>query len=146
MTWRDLLKEGRVEAHKPALAEVDAQLRAARRSLADASVAGLSSEGRFQFAYNAALDLATITILATGHRVKTRVGHHQLTFEAAGVALGKEAGTILGYFDLARRRRNIISYEGDEVSESSSAELLTQASRFATLVEEWLKRNHPELV
>jgi len=42
--------------------------------------------------------------LVSGHRIKTRVGHHQLTFEAAGVALGKKAATLVGYFDLCRQQ------------------------------------------
>jgi hypothetical protein len=146
MTWRDWLREGRVEAHKPTPAEIDAQCRAARRSLGDAGLPGLSPEGRFQLAYAAALDLATATVLASGHRIKARIGHHQLTFEAAGVALGKAAADIIDYLDICRRRRNVVSYAGDEVGEDFANELLKETSRFAELVDEWLEQNHPELL
>src|SRR6266550_5031586 len=99
MTWNRWLKDGRIEPRKPARAEVEAHRQAAERSLTDAALDGLSPEGRFQLAYAAALDLAMLTILASGYRIKSRVGHHQLTFEAAGVALGKEASGLVKYLE-----------------------------------------------
>lgn len=109
-------------------------------------MAGLSSEGRFQLAYSAALDLATVAVLAFGYRVKTRIGHHELTFEAAGLAVGKEAGAAVHYFDVCRRRRNDIAYEGSEIGEEFANELLQETSHFLVLVEGWLRRNHSELL
>lgn len=144
MTWRTWLKEGRVEAHAPAPAELVAQRRAAERSLKDAALEGLSPEGRFQLAYGAALDLATIAVRASGFRIKSRVGHHQLTFEAAGTALGDSCRDTLDYFDLCRRRRNVISYDGDEVSQALADELLAETIRFAEMIDRWLQAEHPQ--
>jgi hypothetical protein len=107
---------------------------------------GLSPEARFQLAYDAAHDLATIVVLAAGYRVKTRVGHHQLTFEAAGLALGEDAHAAIDFFDVCRRRRNVISYDGAEVSEDLADELRRETSRFGEMVEQWLERTHPELL
>jgi hypothetical protein len=84
-------------------------------------------------------------VLASGHRVKSRVGHHQITIEAAGVALGKEASSLIRYLDLCRRKRNVISYEGDEIGEEQANELLKEATRFAGLIDAWLAKHHPEL-
>ncbi len=109
MTWTVWLRDGRIEAHKPVREEIEAHLHAAERSLAGAGLRGLSPEGRFQLAYTAALDLATLAVLASGYRVKSRGGHHQLIFEAAGVALGKEGSELNRYLDLCRRKRNVIS-------------------------------------
>jgi hypothetical protein len=145
MTWNDWLRDGRVEKHKPVRAEIAAHRQAAERSLGDAALQGLSPEGRFQLAYTAALDLATLAVLASGYRIKTRIGHHQLTFEAAGVALGQESSTLIKYLDLCRRTRNVISYEGDEISASQANELLGECRRLAALVDEWLVKHHPEL-
>jgi len=89
--------------------------------------------------------LVTIAVLASGHRVKTRIGHHQLSIEAAGVALGKEASSFVSYFDLCRRTRNVISYEGDEIGEKQAAELLREAARFSAFVSTWLAKSHPHL-
>jgi hypothetical protein len=145
VTWSVWLKDGRIEAHRPAREEVTAQRRAAERSLADAALAGLSPEGRFRFAYDAGLGLATLAVLASGHRVKSRVGHHQLTIEAAGIALGREAAALIRYLDLCRRTRNVISYEGDEIGQEQANELLREATRFAGVVDAWLAKYHPEL-
>jgi hypothetical protein len=145
MTWSDWLKEGRVEAHKPARAEIIAQRRAAERLLGDAALAGLSAESRFQLAYDAALDLATIAVLASGHRIKTRVAHHQLTIEAAGFALGNETASLISYLDRCRRRRNVIAYDGDEIGENLADEILKETSRFAEIIDAWLQKAHAEL-
>jgi len=125
--------------------EIAAQRRAAERSLADAALPGLSPEGRFQLAYDAALALATLVVLASGHRVKSRVGHHQITIEAAGFALGKEASSLISYLDLCRRKRNVISYEGDEIGEDQAVELAEEAARLSVHVRAWLAKHHPEL-
>jgi hypothetical protein len=146
MTWTVWLAEGRVETHRPVGAEIAAQRRAASRSLNDTKATGLSPEGRFQLAYGAALDLATIAVLASGHRVKTRVGHHQLTLEAAGLALGASAKKTIDFLDVCRRRRNVISYEGDEVGAALAEEIVAEVHRFSDLVEGWLRRNYPELL
>ncbi len=132
-------------AHGPVREEIGAQCRAAERFIADAALAGLSPEGRFQLAYDAALALATVVVLASGHRVKSRVGHHQITFEVAGIALGKDASSLVGYLDLCRRTRNVISYEGDEIGEDQAHELLREAKRFSVLVAAWLAKHHPRL-
>jgi energy-converting hydrogenase Eha subunit A len=145
VTWNDWLKDGRIEAHRPALEEVVAQRRAAERSLTDAALPGLSPEGRFRLAYDAGLALATLVVLASGHRVKSRVGHHQITIEAAGVVLGKEAAVLVKYLDLCRRTRNVISYEGDEIGAAQSGELLKEVARLSELVDAWLVKHHPEL-
>lgn len=141
MSWTVWLREGRIEPHKPVREEIEAHRQAAERSLADAALRGLSPEGRFQLAYTAALDLATLVVLASGYRIKSRIGHHQLTFEAAGVALGKEGSELIRYLDLCRRKRNVISYEGDEISTEQASELLSECRRFAVLIDGWLAKH-----
>jgi hypothetical protein len=140
-----LLAEGLVELHRPSRAEVAAHLRAAERALQDAALPGISAEGRFQLAYAAALDLATVAVVASGHRILSRVGHHALTFEAAGIALGSEYKKQLSYLDRCRRRRNIISCDGDEVSGPQADELLMKARWFSARVMAWLHKRHARL-
>lgn len=143
MSWTEWLREGRVEKHPRARSEIAALRRAADRSLTDATLEGLSPEGRFQFAYNAALELAAATVLASGYRVRSRPGHHQLMFEAARLALGEESAPALGYFERCRRIRNIINYEGDEIGSAQATELLSESKRFAVRVDRWFKQHHP---
>lgn len=95
MNWNDWLRDGRIEVHRPARDEIVAQRRVAERSLADAALPGPSPEGRFQLAYDAMLALATLVVLASGHRVKSRFGHHQVTIEAAGVTIGRTSSTLI---------------------------------------------------
>ena len=145
MSWKAWLEDGRIETHRPVRAEIDGHRQAAERSLADAALQGISPEGRFQLAYNAALGLATLAVVASGYRIKSRVGHHQITFEAAGVALGEEASVLIKYFDRCRRTRNVITYEGDEISTEQANELLRECKRFAALVGAWLAKHRAEL-
>ncbi len=145
MTWNDWLKDGRIEAHKPVRGEIAAQRRAAERALTDAAVPGLSPEGRFRLAYDAALALATLAALATGYRVKSRVGRHQITFESASAALGRDAAPLIRYLDLCRRKRNVISYEGEEIGEDQANELLKEVARFGALADAWLTNQDPGL-
>jgi hypothetical protein len=37
-------------------------------------------------------------------------GHHAISFECAGLALGKQADGLVAFFDVSRRKRNIIDY------------------------------------
>lgn len=71
------------------------------------------------------------------------MGHHQLTFEAAGLALGDLGRDATEYFDLCRRRRNVISYEGDEVGQGPADELLTETLQFARIIDQWMSAEHP---
>ena len=84
-------------------------------------------------------------MLASGHRVKSRIGHHQITIEAAGLALGRDAAGFIRYFDFCRRKRNVISYEGDEIGPEQANELLREAKRFSAVVDVWLAKHHGDL-
>ena len=109
MNWNDLLKEARIERHTPHRDEIAARGKAARRALADAALERLSPESKYQFAYDSVLAHATLVVLAAGYRVRSRIGHHQLMIEAAGVALGPSAQDLVQYLDRCRRTRNDIS-------------------------------------
>ena len=91
---------------------------------------GLSPEASFQLAYTGVLALATAAIRAAGYRLRAGEGHHRRTFEAALIALGPEAGDLLDFFDVCRRKRNVISYEGSEASEGEAADMLSRAGEF----------------
>lgn len=108
---------------------------------------GLSADGRFSMAYNAARTLATIAIRASGYRVKQPGGAHRNTFLALPVAMGPAFDTLATYFDSCRQSRNDLSYDAaNVVSDSDAAELLKKATQFRTDVENWLRRNHPTLI
>lgn len=86
------------------------------------------------------------SVACAGYRVASVPGHHRLTFEAAGFALGKPAAPLTDYFDACRRKRNLIDYTGVAVATGTEAEeLLLHARSFLNLVEGWIEANHPTL-
>lgn len=74
-------------------------------------------------------------------------GHHALSFECAGLALGKQADKLVLFFDACRRKRNVIDYTGVQIATATeAAELLQRSSEFHALVESWIKVTHPRLI
>jgi len=112
--------------------------------LVDAALVGLSADRKFATAYNAALQAGKIAVACSGYRVSARAGHHAVTFEAARLAIGDEAGLLADYFDACRRKRNTIDYENSSVATQTEAdELLVKAAEFHALVEAWVAANYP---
>lgn len=92
------------------------------RDLADAALAGLSTDRRFATAYNAALRAANMAIACAGYRITARTGHHRISLEAAGFVIGKPAAPLMDYFDLCRRKRNLIDYTRTQVASETEAQ------------------------
>jgi hypothetical protein len=87
-----LLANKRIERHLTSSHELAGLRKLIARDMADASVSGLSADRIFATAYNAVLQLSKMTLACAGYRVSTTLpGHHQTTFEAAGLVLGAPA-------------------------------------------------------
>lgn len=67
MTLQNLLGIS-LDAVGPERAQVARMLAAAERNLADAQLAGLSAENRFDVAYKAIMQLAMVALYANGYR------------------------------------------------------------------------------
>src|SRR5436309_15028266 len=101
MSWTKLLAGKRVATEPTSKQELDEFREMVAHNLADAQVPGVSAQGRFEFAYNAARLMATIVVRACGYRVISKGGHHYYTFQAletADAVFIKQAAL----FDLAR--------------------------------------------
>ena len=147
MSWKQLLTARKIHTHKTSKQELDELRAVIRRDLSDAAIPALSEDRRFATAYNAALQTAKMAIACAGYRVGAVPGHHALTFECAGLALGKEADRLVQFFDVSRRKRNVIDYTGAQIATSTeAAEVLQRAQEFLALVEAWIKARHPNLV
>ena len=73
-TW---LQMGYLVEHEATIAEVRSLLGVIDRELKDAAVAGLSDEGRFTHAYDAAVLLCKLALHASGFELQKRAsGHH----------------------------------------------------------------------
>lgn len=147
MSWKQLLAARKVHTHKTSKQELDDLRVVIRRDLCDAAIPTLSEDRRFATAYNAALQTAKMAVACAGYRVGAIPGHHAISFECAAIALGKQADTLVGFFDISRRKRNIIDYTGVQVATATeAAEVLQRAQEFSALVEAWIKSTHPGLV
>jgi hypothetical protein len=71
MTLQNLLRIGKLKEHTPTAAEVQRLLAAIDRNLADAAVAAISDETRFDAAYKAVMQCALVAMLAAGYRPAT---------------------------------------------------------------------------
>jgi SAV_6107-like HEPN len=147
MTWQQLVTSNRAKTHKTSKQEIDGLRSVVGRDLKDASAAGLSEDRRFATAYNAALQLATMTIACAGYRVSAKQGHHENTFLALELAMGNPAKKFANYFNACRKKRNLVDYNlANIVTETELQELLTQATEFQALVEDWIFDNYPQFV
>lgn len=142
-----MLTARKVHTHQSSKQELDELRAVVKRDLADAALPPLSEDRRFATAYNAALQAARMATACAGYRVAAVPGHHALSFECAGFALGKQADQFVSFFDSCRRKRNVIDYTGVQIATSTeAAELLQRAQEFSALVESWIKATHPHFI
>ena len=144
MSLENLL--GRIlERVVPERAGIARMLAAAERNVADAQLAGLSAENKFDAAYKAIMQCAMIALRANGYRTLTsRPGHHQTALQTLPltIALANERMIVL---DALRKQRNLADYEGDPVTAQTVVDCLAQARQLLADVKAWLAANKPEL-
>ncbi len=133
--------------HRANAREIENLRKLVQRDLTDAALPGLSADRTFATAYNAALQLSKIVLACAGYRVSSTLpGHHQTTFEAAGLVLGPGGRLFTDYFETCRRQRNVIDYDYAEVATESEARFLRQKlTEYQQLVEGWIAKNYPKL-
>ncbi|MGD0693934.1 MAG: SAV_6107 family HEPN domain-containing protein [Terriglobia bacterium] len=146
MSWKSLLANKEAHRHATSKNELDAMRELIARDLADAALAGLSADRRFATAYNAALQAANMAVACAGYRITARVGHHRITLEGAGLAIGRAADKLLDYFESCRRKRNKIDYMQSHVAtETEAQEIVAKTKEFLELVEGWIAKSHATL-
>lgn len=146
MNFESLLAQGRLRPHRSNKDEIQEMLRLVDRDLGDAEVQGLSLDRRFLIAYEAGLNLVTIALYCSGYETHGQ-GHHWTTFQVLPHLMGSEYREFAEYMDLCRTKRNIGTYgRGGQISESEVDELLKEVLNFKSVIVDWLKANHPELI
>jgi hypothetical protein len=141
-TWHD---KGRLATHNTSAAEIQQLWTIVRRDIADASAQNISTDRRFMAAYNAALQIATITLHCRGYRARSP-GHHYTTFQVLPDVLGGEYEDTAAYFDTCRSKRNRSQYDrSGEISETEITELLEVVTQFRDDVCQWVMQEHPDL-
>lgn len=147
MSLQQWLNEGKLKPHQTNSQEVAQLLQAIERNIRDASIEALSPDNRFTIAYQAALQLATILLYASGYRPSASVGHHYITIQSLRFTMGGEIKARIHYLDNCRKMRNASEYErAGVVSNSGVAELLEELEAFRQDVLDWLKKFYPHLL
>lgn len=120
-------------------------LDAAQRSLADARLPGLSTEGRFDLAYKAVLHAANAALQANGFRTLTsRPGHHQLMIQSLPKTIGIATAQML-VLDKLRKQRNAIDYSGDLVGAGMADECVARAEGLLEATRVWIREHRRDL-
>jgi hypothetical protein len=146
MTLQDWLKASALVAHKTSPQEVRGLMAVAARDLADAQVEGLSRDTCSSLAYNAVLQSALAALTAAGYRIARGVSHHHYAMQSLAYTVGCEAG-IVSKLDKFRKKRNISDYEqAGTVSDQEADEMLRTARELRAKVEDWLRREHADLI
>jgi hypothetical protein len=148
MSLQNWLQIGHLIEHQATVAEVRNLLGVVDREIADAGVAGLSDDGRFTHAYDAALLLCKLALHASGFEVQKRApGHHSLWINSLEFTLGGGQKTTLIHLSKSSKLRHTSMYDHAGVVEKQDADdLLEAARRLREEVLNWLRSQHPTLV
>lgn len=147
MSLENWLQSGFLLRHQPTVAEVQKWLGLVERELSDAAVQGLSDDGRFMHAYDAALQLCKIALHVSGYEVSKGRGHHSYTINSLEYALGQQHRDNTVYLSKCSTQRHHSLYDhAGVVSEQDAQDLLETARQLRTDVLSWLRANHPNLL
>lgn len=126
--------------------EITKLIRLADRDIREASEKCHETDWQFVIAYNAALQLASIPIRASGYRATPKVGHHWVTFAVLPDILGDKFIEFSHYFNECRIKRNTSEYcDIGTISSTEAKKLIKEVKEFKTKVLAWLKASHPTL-
>lgn len=146
MTLENLLAIHKLQSFEASAAGVQRLLAAAERNLADAGIAALSPENRFDAAYKAIMQCAMIGLWGNGYRTSTnQPGHHQTALQALPKTLQLAQDRVI-VLDALRKQRNLNDYEGDPVSDGAVEECCKQAAFLLADTRSWLEKHRPDLL
>lgn len=147
MSLEQWLQNTWLERHQPSVAQIQQLMQVVNRDISDARAQGLSADGRFQHAYNAALQLCMIALHASGYRVRKGEGHHNHGIKSLPYTLGEKWSGTADHIENCSKMRGQAMYQRiDVVSQQDADDLLETASQLRDGVIAWLKRDHSELV
>jgi len=139
-------QNGWLRPHKTSPNEVANILALIERDLCDSARSEVSSDWRFNIAYNAGLQLATLVLYAGGYRAGRGESKHYRVIQALPLVMGERFSTISIYLDSCRRKRNVSEYDAaGTISEKEAEDLLRTIREFKLEVGKWLHQNHAEL-
>ncbi|MGA2059345.1 MAG: hypothetical protein ABSG67_02600 [Thermoguttaceae bacterium] len=147
MSLEQWLQNGWLQKHNPTLPEIHKLFQIVDRDLSDAEVEGLSADGKFEHAYDAALQLCMIPLTACGYKVPKGSGKHKRVIESLSSTLGHKWIDPSEYLERCSRLRGQAIYDRiNAVSKNDANDLLLTAKQLRTDVIEWLKVNYSAFV
>jgi hypothetical protein len=145
MSLANLVKINQLQAHNPSRDAVQRLLEAAKRNLADAHIAEVSAENRFDAAYKCIMQCAMLALWVNGYRTSTsQPGHHQTAIQTLPITIGLEQTTVI-VLDALRKQRNVSDYEGDPISDQAVIECIKQAELLHQNTITWIRKNRADL-
>ncbi len=145
MTLQSWLKSGWLIEHKTSKEEITELLAIVNRDLSDCKIQNLSSDWKFNIAYNAALQAATIVLAACGYRA-VREAHHYRIIQSLSLTM-KLPSSLVQQLDRFRKKRNVGGYERTgSISDQEVDEMIALSEHLAGVVKSWLETNHAKLL
>jgi uncharacterized protein (UPF0332 family) len=146
MSLAEWLNDKFIEKCTPSTKTIVTLLKICDRDLVQSSLGGLSLDWQLSIAYNAALQVATAALLASGYRVRKNEGHHYRVIQSLAFTINADQ-VLIKQFDKFRQKRNISDYERTGTITQIEADSMVKLTRdLREMVVEWLKKNHPELL
>ena len=147
MTLEQWLDNSWLTKIKPSAYQVRNLLALAEREMADASLDGISDDGKFDHGYSAVRSLCQAALHAAGFDVPKGGRQHERVIESVRFTLGDDWAADADFFDQCRRMRHKTLYEGTGIaSPKDASDLLSAAKKLRRAVDAWLKKNHPKLL
>ena len=133
---------------EPTLPEMTQLFAVADRELSDSGALGLSVDGKFMHAYDAALTLCQIALRTSGFRVNRKQhGHHQKTIEALPLAVDSSLQQTADLVVVASRKRSQALYDRTGVVDARDAdELVDTARSLRSELIKWMATRHQNLL
>jgi hypothetical protein len=145
MTLQGWLKSRHLTKHTTSRQEIQDLRQGANQDLADSRVSGLSAGGRFTFAYNATLKLATAALAASGYRA-SRDQHHFRVIQSLKLTIGADP-SLVDLLDRFRKKRNISIYERPgTISDKEAEEMVEVTENLCVSVDSWLEKRFPNFL
>lgn len=146
MTLSDWQRNGWLRPHQATPAEIAELFEVARRDLDDAEAAGLSDDWRFAIAYNAALQLARLALLASGYDTPKGDSTHFRALQSLAFTIELNPETIR-LLDVYRKKRASSVYEiAGRITSADAADIRRIARELETRVQQWIRSHYPTLL
>jgi hypothetical protein len=144
MSLKKWAENGWLREHKTSPKEIRGLLAIVKRDLEDAQ-GDISADWRFGIAYNAALKLCTILLVASGYRPEKTLQHYR-SIQALPLILGTEFKADAEYLDACRIKRNTVEYDfAGAATKKDAQELIDFTGELQKTVLAWLHKNRPYL-